>query len=388
MRYCRSVDHQEDTSPGQLPGLGDQGADPPWSPPSDRKERMDALPYYKWFWIDYRANRKVRRMSWQARGLYRDLLDEFWSEGIIPDDPAKLSEICECSIEEMKQFWPEIAPCWEAVEGGLINLKMDEQRTRIDQTRVTNSRNGRKGAIAKLANAERTPSERQAVAERTPSGRHIAEHEHEHEQSRAEEKTGPLPPPTPKIDLSPPPGNPTPIGNQVRDAVERVFFLYLAEFGKEASKYTLTVKRREQAEARFRERLHIHQGDHQKAEKDLIDAVDNLSKSEWNRNTGQVDWLEQIFCTREKFEIRLEPPKNDGGRQRTETAVTRTFREAQKAIDFIEQREQQRAEVALLALKEGMPMLPKPATNLPPPMTTAEKYRQQVLAERAQEAAR
>lgn len=41
----------------------------------------EPLPYYKWLWKDRRATRKVQRMSWQARGLCRELLDEFWVEG-------------------------------------------------------------------------------------------------------------------------------------------------------------------------------------------------------------------------------------------------------------------------------------------------------------------
>src|ERR1700753_2189881 len=105
----------------------------------------EPLPYYKWFWRDWRGNRKVQRMSWQARGLYRELLDEFWSEGIIPDDLSKLADICGCTLEEMQRFWPEIVACWVRVEGGYSNAKMERQRTAKDAERLAKAKAGRGG---------------------------------------------------------------------------------------------------------------------------------------------------------------------------------------------------------------------------------------------------
>lgn len=149
-----------------------------------KKSRIEPLPYYKWQWRDWRANRKVQRMSWQAKGLYRELLDEFWAEGVLPTDHAELADICCCTVEEFDTFWLEIEPSWEVTDAGLVNRKMDEQRTDTDNVRAINARNGRNGALAKLANANEplaTASDRQNVS----SGRHIAEQSRE-EQSRAE----------------------------------------------------------------------------------------------------------------------------------------------------------------------------------------------------------
>lgn len=139
---------------------------------------MEPLPYYKWHWRDYRANRRVQRMSWQAKGLYREMLDEFWAEGSLPLDHAELADICGCTAEEFENHWPEIKGCWEETQDGLANAKMDSMRTATDSTRVTNAKSGRAGAIAKLANAKPTL----ANAERTSGERHIAE------QSRADER--------------------------------------------------------------------------------------------------------------------------------------------------------------------------------------------------------
>lgn len=120
-------------------------------------------------------------MSWQAKGLYRELLDEFWAEGFIPTNRDLLAEICGCTVAEFDQFWPEFGMCWVETEDGFVNRKMDEQRTSMDSLRVANARNGSAGANAKLATAKRplaSADDRQATA----SERHI-------EEKRREEKS-------------------------------------------------------------------------------------------------------------------------------------------------------------------------------------------------------
>jgi uncharacterized protein YdaU (DUF1376 family) len=86
-------------------------------------------------------------MSWKARGLYRELLDECWVDGIIPDDIAKLADICDCTPEEMEALWPEIAPCWTRVEGGYTNARLESQRTAKDAERAARARAGRGGGL-------------------------------------------------------------------------------------------------------------------------------------------------------------------------------------------------------------------------------------------------
>lgn len=162
-----------------------------------RVRKGEPLPYYRWFWRDFRANRKVQRMSWQARGLYRELLDEFWAEGSLPNDLEKLADICGCKLSEMKQLWPEIEPCWELWPEGFRNAKMDEQRTDADYVRAQNAANGRSGGRAKAANAKR-PLANGSDRYDSASERHIAfavalavaEQEHKQEGAR---------PPSPEV---------------------------------------------------------------------------------------------------------------------------------------------------------------------------------------------
>ena len=145
---------------------------------------MDALPYYKWFWIDFRANRKVQRMSWQARGLYRELLDEFWSEGILPNDTVQLAEICGLDHTTFLMYWPEIQRCWEVTDEGLINAKMDAQRTEVDTARAAKARAGAKGGRSN--NSSNRDKQMQADDKQMLAQPDIAEHEQSISKSKAE----------------------------------------------------------------------------------------------------------------------------------------------------------------------------------------------------------
>jgi hypothetical protein len=105
------------------------------------------LPFYKWFWQEYRANRKVQRMGYVARGLYRELLDECWAEGSIPDDLETLADICGCPVAVMETEWQLLKGCFISKDGRLINGKLHSVRTEEDAARVAMSEGGRKGGL-------------------------------------------------------------------------------------------------------------------------------------------------------------------------------------------------------------------------------------------------
>lgn len=125
----------------------------------------DALPYFRWYPKHYRANRKVQRMSWKARGIYRELLDEEWLEGPLPNDISVLADLAGCPVREMEKAWPEIAPCFESVDGRLVNPKLEGMRTEQDELRVKRIIAGRLGGQAKqvLASAKQTPGDARQV---------------------------------------------------------------------------------------------------------------------------------------------------------------------------------------------------------------------------------
>jgi uncharacterized protein YdaU (DUF1376 family) len=123
------------------------------------------LPYYKWFWQDWRANRKAQRMSYIERGLYRELLDECWVEGFIPNDISTLAEICGCPNEVMANAWQVLESCFELIDNKYINKKMESMRTEKDTERLIKSLNGKKGGDSKsLNNKPKKASAKQVLA--------------------------------------------------------------------------------------------------------------------------------------------------------------------------------------------------------------------------------
>lgn len=123
------------------------------------------LPYYKWFWQDWRANRKAQRMSYIERGLYRELLDECWVEGFIPNDISILAEICGCPNDVMANAWQVLESCFELVDDKYINKKMESMRTEKDTERLIKSLNGKKGGDSKsLKSKPKKASAKQVLA--------------------------------------------------------------------------------------------------------------------------------------------------------------------------------------------------------------------------------
>ena len=145
---------------------------------------MRPLPYYKWHWLEWRGSRTVQRMSYIERGLYRELLDECWSEGGIPEDIDALADICGCPSEVMASAWQVLSKCFEpsgnTLANGkqlLVNKRIENERTAKDKERVQKAINGRRGGSAKSLKSNK----KQASAKQVLSNCHI-------EEKRREEK--------------------------------------------------------------------------------------------------------------------------------------------------------------------------------------------------------
>lgn len=152
---------------------------------------MDALPFYKWHWQDWRANRRVQRMPWKAKGPYRELLDEFWAEGSLPTEMSELADIVGCTVAELTELWVYIGPCWEERDGRLYNAKMDEQRTATDKARVAMANGGFKGGKASNSHTRANPKPTLALPKAMPD----IEEETREEERRGEETNGTRKPP-------------------------------------------------------------------------------------------------------------------------------------------------------------------------------------------------
>jgi uncharacterized protein YdaU (DUF1376 family) len=123
-------------------------------------ERKKPLPYLRWYVTDYRASRRVQRLTWQERGIYRELLDECWMEGCIPDDPERLADIAGCPRGVMAEAWANIRPLFVEVEGldgmYLTSRRLETERSEDDAFRVKRQLAGRLGGLAKASKAKQS----------------------------------------------------------------------------------------------------------------------------------------------------------------------------------------------------------------------------------------
>lgn len=175
--------------------------------------RLEPLQYYKWLWQAWRSNRRVQRMHYIARGLYRELLDEQWSEGSIPPDLFELADICGCPKSVMQEHWPEIEPCFvQREDGRLVNPKMETVRTDKDATRIKQSEAGKASAAAKALNRQAKSTDVQQTLSGLEQPLYRREEKSREEQRREEERENEraTEPPTPPPPVTPPPPPPTP----------------------------------------------------------------------------------------------------------------------------------------------------------------------------------
>ncbi len=114
------------------------------------------MPYYAWYVVDYRASFKVQRLTWRARGLYREILDECWVRGHVPDDLNELALICRCDIKDIAEHWRYIKPLLREVpqsDGHLFESpRMEVERANLDALRARRAAAGRKGGMARRSN--------------------------------------------------------------------------------------------------------------------------------------------------------------------------------------------------------------------------------------------
>lgn len=128
-------------------------------------------------------------MSYIERGLYRELLDECWVEGSIPDSMELLAEICGCPVDVMANAWQMLSKCFKHSDGCYTNEKLDSLRTERDAIRAKRIIAGKKGGLCKALNNNENLANARQVLE-VASVCHIEEKE-----KRREEKSNPPNPP-------------------------------------------------------------------------------------------------------------------------------------------------------------------------------------------------
>ena len=120
-------------------------------------------PWYPWYVSDYRGSRRVQGLSIEQRGIYRELLDECWIKGFIPDDVVKLAGICAIRVKLMQRHWPTVKNMFDTLPGSdgkfLISARLEVERKHIDARRAQAASAGRASAASR--NGRSTDVQRQ-----------------------------------------------------------------------------------------------------------------------------------------------------------------------------------------------------------------------------------
>lgn len=114
---------------------------------------MGCLPYFKFFPSDWMSDRKVRRLSPDARALYFDLLCVGWQEGGIPADLSELAAdaaLWGYSRRRFDKAWQQVEQFWvHGAEGQLVNPRQEAERTKATEVYEQRVAAGRKGGRPK-----------------------------------------------------------------------------------------------------------------------------------------------------------------------------------------------------------------------------------------------
>jgi hypothetical protein len=99
--------------------------------------------------LRYRASDKVRLMDHETRGIYREVLDEIWVTGSVPNDPEKIAKLLHIPFEAVLQAWPQISDCLIPTKHDpdrLTSERMEEERRYRNRIRLEKVKAGRASA--------------------------------------------------------------------------------------------------------------------------------------------------------------------------------------------------------------------------------------------------
>ena len=131
---------------------------------------LQPLPWYRWNPTQWQGSRKVQRMTWGERGLYRELMDECWIKGSVPSSVEGVAELFGADPDEVAILLPKIIRCFVVTNGSMYSEFVETVRTEMDEMRLANQQNARKrwDEVAKRRNAGKCDGiENDATASKT-----------------------------------------------------------------------------------------------------------------------------------------------------------------------------------------------------------------------------
>lgn len=96
---------------------------------------MPELPYVPFYCSDWLGDTKVRRMSFEERGIHFDLLCHAWQEPI-PADADERAQLLGIPKRKLSTAWAKVGQCWISDgNGSLINPRLERERNKQQMKR-------------------------------------------------------------------------------------------------------------------------------------------------------------------------------------------------------------------------------------------------------------
>lgn len=124
------------------------------------------MPVYASDWL---SSERRHTMTFEARGLYWDLLLLAWKEHGLPSDLRLLAKMHGLTNHKFRLLWSMISPCFYEKSGRFLNEKQEQVRAELISFRLERERTGRLGGHQKAANRTKPPSSPTIDLEVNPS---------------------------------------------------------------------------------------------------------------------------------------------------------------------------------------------------------------------------
>lgn len=113
--------------------------------------RLQFSPMQEYLWnpSQWQGSRKVQKMNWAERGLYRELMDECYLHGAIPRDAEGIADMLGEEVSVISELWPKVSRCFDPDPDDpskVVSKFVEEVRSRQDAKRRIRADAGKAGA--------------------------------------------------------------------------------------------------------------------------------------------------------------------------------------------------------------------------------------------------
>lgn len=138
--------------------------------PSYHKPAREDRPYIPWYYKDWLTSPDRFSMTYEQRGVYRDLLDFAWDQRGLPIDKDQIRAMLGLDKRKFSLIWPIIGRHFIERDGRLVNAKQERVRARMDAYLDRKREAGGKGGKQRAANLADVKQEaKQNPSTATPS---------------------------------------------------------------------------------------------------------------------------------------------------------------------------------------------------------------------------